>query len=174
MKKIIIGITAIIAIFSLVGCEKSTNSNIDKSYGNSNEERKNINETAEDKRVYITDDLYELWINQIYMDPKEYEGATIRLEGMYTNYYSKAENKNMNMVYRVVSGGAMLDGHTHDDDDEHILQDDMYGFVFDYDGDMPKDNDWIEVEGILEIYESNGEKYLKLKASSVAVKSNLY
>lgn len=173
MRKITIAI--IFIIFTLVGCERSNISNADINLGNSSEENATTDEAVEDKRVYITEDLYEPWINQIYLDPTEYEGATIRLEGMYGTYFSEDDNKNHNMVYRIVTGSGLIYEHTHeesDEDEEHIdnLQDDRYGFVFEYDGHMPEENDWIEVEGILEVYEVNGKDNLSINAKSVTIK----
>lgn len=172
MKKIIISITSIFIIFALVGCENNFNSNIDNE-NDSSKEVEILDKDKEDKRVYITEDLYEPWISQIYLDPREYEGSIIRLEGIYTTNYSETDKKNYNMVYRIVTGGSITYEHTHEDDHDHadLPQNEMYGFEFDYDGNMPKENDWIEVEGILEVYEVNGEDNLKIKANSVTIKS---
>jgi putative membrane protein len=47
----------------------------------------------------------------------------------------------------------------------------MCGFEFTWDGEMPSDNDWIEVVGTLNKYDLDGQTYLTLKASSVTVKT---
>jgi uncharacterized membrane protein YcgQ (UPF0703/DUF1980 family) len=43
----------------------------------------------------------------------------------------------------------------------------MCGFEFSWEGEMPKDNDWIEVTGTLDEYEEDGLSYLILRAKSV-------
>mgnify|MGYP001062721975 FL=1 len=81
-------------------------------------------------------------------------GKTIKIEGMYTT--EKFNNNEYHYVYRVGPGCCGNDGS-------------MCGFEMTYDGEYPKDNDWIEVVGVLETYVEDGQTYLNLKADSVTV-----
>lgn len=108
--------------------------------------------------IDINEKMYVTWINEIYTNTDNYLGKTIRLEGMYTAETVEETNKSYYYVYRQGPGCCGNDGS-------------MCGFEFTFDGTMPKENDWIEVTGVLERYEEDGAEYLSLKASKVEVKS---
>ena len=107
--------------------------------------------------IDITEKMYVTWINEIYVNSDDYLGKTIKIEGMYLSDYIDVTQMTYHFVYRVGPGCCGNDGS-------------MCGFEFVYDGEFPKDNDWIEVIGTLEEYEEDGEEYLRLHADKVTVK----
>lgn len=130
-------------------------------YGNdirvklSSASNKNDTGNQEEKIIEITEKLYVSWINEIYTATQRYTGRKIKIEGMFAA--ETASNKTYYYVYRVGPGCCGNDGA-------------MCGFEFTTDGEYPKENDWIEVIGTLEVYEENGAPYLTLSNSKVTVK----
>lgn len=107
--------------------------------------------------VDITEKMYVAYINEVYTNSKDYIGKTIRIQGMFSSYYDSDKKETDYFVYRVGPGCCGNDGA-------------MCGFQMDWDGDLPQDNDWIEVVGKLESHEDDtGVTYLTLNASSVTV-----
>lgn len=118
-------------------------------------------ELAGDKQsgidVDITEKMYVTYINEIYLNTEDYLGKTIRLQGMYKPYIDENTGLTYYYVYRTGPGCCGNDG-------------DMCGFEFTWDGDMPKDDDWIEVVGSLRSYEDDdGWVYLTLDSKSVTI-----
>lgn len=111
--------------------------------------------TEEEIEVDITEKLYVSYINDIYVNAESYIGKMIRIEGMYLG--ETYEGQNYYYVYRKGPGCCSNDG-------------DMAGFEFTYNGDMPKNGDWIEVVGTLRQYMEGQLAYLTLDAVSVTVK----
>lgn len=111
--------------------------------------------SPEEKVIDITEKLYVSWINEIYTSTSRYVGRKIKIEGMF--FSETVSSKTYYYVYRVGPGCCGNDG-------------DMCGFEFTTDGEYPKENDWIEVIGTLEVYEENGQPYRTLSDSKVTVK----
>lgn len=109
-----------------------------------------------ENEIDITEKLYVSWINEIYTNFDNYKGKTVKIEGMYTAQQYADNGPTYYFVYRVGPGCCGNDGS-------------MCGFEFTYGDKMPKDNDWICVEGILDSYEENGVTYLTIKAKNVTV-----
>lgn len=107
--------------------------------------------------IEITEDMYLSWVNEIYSNEKDYIGKTIKIEGMYSSYYIESEDTTYNLVYRVGPGCCGTDG-------------DMCGFEFESDNELPNENDWIEIEGVLGYYEVNGTEYLTIKDAKINIK----
>ncbi len=141
MKNIKFTLLALMIVF-LVGC--SNNTSVEEIDSNSD-------------TIVISEDMYVTWINEIYVNYQDYIGKKIKLEGMYTNYYSMQDDETYNMVYRVGPGCCGNDGN-------------MAGFKFECAGELPKENDWIEVEGVLDTYEAYEINNLILKDAKVKVK----
>ncbi len=108
--------------------------------------------------IELTENMYVTYINEIYTNYEDYIGRTIKLEGMFTSEYYEPSDTTYEYVYRVGPGCCGNDGS-------------MCGFEFTWDGDMPSDNDWIEVTGVLDKYDLEGQTYLTLRAQSVNVKA---
>jgi putative membrane protein len=108
--------------------------------------------------ITMTDQFYVTYINDIYMNADDYIGKTFRLQGAYTHYtYDFGEGKHtVDYVYRNGPGCCGNDGA-------------MCGFEFLWKGPLPKENDWIEVTGVLKPYVDKNITFLRLTASSVKV-----
>lgn len=106
--------------------------------------------------VDITEKMYVTYINEIYVNTDDYIGQRIRIEGMFQAYTDENTGITYYYVYRTGPGCCGNDGS-------------MCGFEFTWDGEMPKDKDWIEVVGKLGTYEEDGWTYLTLDAESVTV-----
>lgn len=106
--------------------------------------------------VDITEKMYVTYINEIYVNTDDYIGQMIRIEGMFQAYKDENTGITYYYVYRTGPGCCGNDGS-------------MCGFEFTWSGEMPKDNDWIEVVGKLRTYEEDGYTYLTLDAESVTV-----
>ncbi len=106
--------------------------------------------------VDITEKMYVAYINEIYVNTDDYIGKMIRIQGMFQAYTDENTGNIYYYVYRTGPGCCGNDGA-------------MCGFEFTWDGDIPKDNDWIEVVGCLRTYEEDGWTYLTLDAKSVTV-----
>ncbi len=87
----------------------------------------------------------------------DYIARTIKLEGMYLEYYDPSQTTYY-YVYRVGPGCCGNDAR-------------CAASEFTWNGEMPQDNDWIQVTGTLEKYDLDGQTYLTLKASDVEVES---
>jgi putative membrane protein len=110
-----------------------------------------------DEIIDITEKMYVLYINEIYINAEDYIGKTIRVEGMYTSEYYEPTDTTYYYVYRVGPGCCGNDGS-------------MCGFEFSWDGaDTLTENDWIEVVGVLDSYEEEGKSFLTLRAQTVTV-----
>lgn len=106
--------------------------------------------------VDVTENMYVAYINEIYINTEDYLGKVIRIQGMFQAYKDENTGITYYYVYRTGPGCCGNDGS-------------MCGFEFTWDGDMPKDNDWIEVVGKLRQYEEDGTTYLTLDAKSVTI-----
>ena len=106
----------------------------------------------------ITEENFLTLVPGIYEDSASYIGRTIKLEGICT----VAEHR-LHSHYYIYRNAAVYDsnhGHSHNQ---------KLGFEFSYNGDMPKNNDWVEVTGTLGSRIENGNTYLVIEASSVKI-----
>lgn len=106
--------------------------------------------------IEIKEKVFATMCDDIYLNTNDYLGKTIKIEGMAEETIDENYNETIYSVYRTSSGCCGNDGWS--------------GFEYVYDGEKPKDNDWIEVVGVLESYELDGQEYLRLRADSVTVK----
>jgi len=143
----------------MTGCNKKASSESAETH--KNEDSQEI--------IKIMENVYVDYINDIYLDSSKYVGKTIELEGIFTKLKNE-DNKNHLYVYRLTDTVE----HNHDDDnsehenEEHKKVEAMCGLEFDYDGDLPKENDWIKVVGKLEEQDGN----LVINADSVKIMKN--
>ena len=108
----------------------------------------------------ITENTFLSQLTDIHDSPSRYTGKTIKIEGLFTE-----DTHNSHSHYYVYRNASVYDpDHKHN----HIQQ---VGFEFSYKGNMPKENDWIEVVGVLRTYTENGHNSLRLEANSVKVLS---
>ena len=110
--------------------------------------------------IDITESTFMSQLTNIQSNPASYTGKTIKIEGVF-----EADEHNGHSHYYVYRNASVYDpDHKHD----HIQK---IGLEFSYKGNMPKDNDWIEVVGVLRDYTENGHNSLRLEANSVKVLS---
>jgi uncharacterized membrane protein YcgQ (UPF0703/DUF1980 family) len=104
--------------------------------------------------VEIREKMYKTQIDDIYVNTEDYLGETISIQGMCTamNY---GGDEIYHMVYREAFDGCCSNYYC--------------GLEFIWDGEIPKDNEWIEVVGVLDEYTEYGDVYLTLRALSVEV-----
>lgn len=158
MKKVFcIILISLCTIIMMTGCNKKVSSESAETH--KNEDSQEI--------IKIMENVYVDYINDIYLDSSKYVGKTIELEGMFTKLKTE-DSKNHLYVYRLTDTVE----HSHDDDnsehEENKEVEAMSGLEFDYDGDLPKENDWIKVVGKLEEQDGN----LVINADSVKIMKN--
>lgn len=105
----------------------------------------------------IKENLFITQINDIYFNFESYKDKTIIVEGMFTYFVSYFDDAKCPAVYRLGPGCCGNDG--------------WGGFLLDYNGKYPSENDWIRVTGKPYIKETNGFADLYLKVLSIEVKS---
>jgi hypothetical protein len=143
MKKV--SIVSLIAVLLLFGC------------GNAKIISQKAN-TAENTIIEIKEKMFIAQINDVYLNPEDYIGKTIKLEGLF-----KAEQYVENappycFVLRYGPGCCGSDGNA--------------GFEVAWDKQdklYPNDDDWVEAVGVLATYEEDGYPYLYLALSSLTV-----
>jgi len=106
----------------------------------------------------ITESNYLLITEDIYKNPTDYTGRTVKIEGLF-----EADGHGEHSHYYVYRYAPVYNGeHGH-------VQIQKLGFEVSYKGDMPKDNDWIEIVGVLQSRISHGNTILVLEADSITV-----
>jgi hypothetical protein len=113
--------------------------------------------TADESGILmIREKLFIQQCNDVYLNPDEYVGRTIRLEGIYDEYLDEESGETSRYVIRYGPGCCGYDG--------------MAGFEFMYDGETkPKQDDWIEATGIVELVGPESESYVVLRLSGLRV-----
>lgn len=105
--------------------------------------------------IEIKEKMFIAQTNDIYINPEDYLGKTIRYEGIFDSYYYEEADMTYYYVIRYGPGCCGFDANA--------------GFEVAWSGDYPDKNDWVEVTGVLEEYEEDGNKYLRLNVSSLTV-----
>lgn len=148
-KKIIILLISICMVVVLVGCN-NTKSRVN--------DKENINENDNSEEIVkIMESVYLDYLYDIYIDKERYLGKTIEIEGMFTQENSKDTSKYY--VYR-------LSDSTHEHDGQEHTEEVMTGLEFIYDKEIPKENDWIKVRGILK-EKDDGSIYINAKSVQI-------
>ena len=169
MKKLFI----LIFIFTLLltGCNKK-NTKIPTENDNSTiesivETQKNIsNEKLETTDLDYKDDkskniieikekMFISQVNDIYINKEDYLGKTIKIEGIFSEYYYDVTDKTYYYVMRYGPGCCGDDGNV--------------GFEVLWEQTYPKLNDWVEAVGVLELYQEMDSEYLRLRLTSLKV-----
>lgn len=165
------------------GCQNEQNVNVDSTKQNIQEEanlsdeaakltessltdeteQANQTESQEAKSSVTNQDIIEIKENvfatmcdDIYLNTTDYLGKTLKIEGIASETMDEAYDEMIYSVYRTSPGCCGNDGWS--------------GFEYTYEGTMPEPDDWIEVIGVLESYELDGQEYLRIRANSVTVK----
>ena len=103
----------------------------------------------------IREKMFVAQSNDIYLNAPDYLGKTIKYEGLFKTLYVEQEDMT---VYYVIRYGPGCCGY-----------DSECGFEVRWDQEYPADDEWVEVTGVLEEYEYNGNKYLYLNVTSMKV-----
>ena len=121
----------------------------------SEEDSKNDITVNDSEIVEINEKMFLAQIDDVYYNYEEYKDKTIKLEGMYGVFYSWDGESSANVVYRNGPGCCGNDG--------------WGGFLLNYDGEFPAENDWIEVIGTPELVEDGEFMDLYLNVISIKV-----
>lgn len=114
---------------------------------------------ADEDVVVITEKLFIAQTNDIYLNPQDYLGKTIRYEGMYKNS-ADWDNGLDEILHFVVRYGPGCCGY-----------DDEAGFEVRWYGRYPKVDDWVEVIGTLQEQEyASGMKVLYVEVDDMIIK----
>lgn len=114
-----------------------------------------IPSTDADGVIEIKEKMFIAQSNDIYLNPEDYIGKTIKYEGLFKPSYWEDEDETFYFVIRYGPGCCGYDGEA--------------GFEITWDGAMPKEDDWCEVVGKLEVYEVDNMPFLRLAAHSLTV-----
>jgi uncharacterized membrane protein YcgQ (UPF0703/DUF1980 family) len=111
---------------------------------------------TDDSEVFeIREKMFIAQSNDIYFNPEDYLGKTIKYEGIFQEYPVPEENLIYRSVIRYGPGCCGIDANA--------------GFEVIWDKDYPEQDDWVEVVGKLVQYEEYGTKYLRIELSSLTV-----
>lgn len=106
-----------------------------------------INNAKNDDIIEINEKVFITQINDIFFNFEDYKDKTIVVEGMYSIFESEISDIKMPVVYRNGPGCCSNDAWA--------------GFLLKYNGELPKENDWIRVTGKPEL-EHTKEGYTNL------------
>jgi uncharacterized membrane protein YcgQ (UPF0703/DUF1980 family) len=108
--------------------------------------------------VEIKEKMFVAQTNDVYLNPDEYLGRTIKLEGMFG-----LDSEMLPPIYYVFRYGPGCCGYDANAGFEVVWKDGKAAY--------PDENDWVEAAGVLESYEDDGEPYLRLALTSLTVKA---
>ncbi|MDR2515554.1 MAG: hypothetical protein LBD02_10195 [Christensenellaceae bacterium] len=109
--------------------------------------------------VAIKEKMFIAQLNDVYLNQDTYLGKTIKFEGMFTQYTWDEQGLTCYLVYRNSPGCCGADGQAGFE----VIWPDGSNQAY------PNENDWVEAVGVLEEYEEDGYKYLRLALSSLTV-----
>lgn len=112
--------------------------------------------TADGEIFEIREKMFITQINDIYLNIDDYKDKTIKVEGMYGVLVSYDSDDEYGVVYRNGPGCCGNDG--------------WGGFFLNYDGELPEENDWIEVIGTPELVQDGAYTDLYLNVTSLQIK----
>jgi uncharacterized membrane protein YcgQ (UPF0703/DUF1980 family) len=104
--------------------------------------------------IEIKDKLFVAQSNDIYYNAEDYLGKTITYEGIFDAYEAPG-GEFFYSVIRYGPGCCGIDANP--------------GFEVGWSGGYPEPDDWVKVTGILEAYEEDGYKYLRLALTGYEV-----
>ncbi|MDR0652894.1 MAG: hypothetical protein LBG12_06260 [Synergistaceae bacterium] len=108
--------------------------------------------------VEIKEKMFVAQTNDVYINPDEYLGRTIKLEGMFG-----LDTEMSPPLYYVFRYGPGCCGYDANAGFEVVWKDEKTAY--------PNENDWVEAAGVLENYDEDGEPYLRLALTSLTVKA---
>ncbi|MDR3356743.1 MAG: hypothetical protein LBO04_06100 [Spirochaetaceae bacterium] len=117
-------------------------------------------EAANKTTLEIKEKLFIAQTNDIYLNPDEYVGRRIKLEGLFKSDKYVGSNQTYRFVLRYGPGCCGYDGTAGFEVNWPPDQDTAY----------PAEDDWVEAVGVLDSYEEDGYPYLYLSLESLTVK----
>jgi uncharacterized membrane protein YcgQ (UPF0703/DUF1980 family) len=117
-------------------------------------------ETANKPTLEIKEKLFIAQTNDVYLNPDEYMGRRIRLEGLFKRDAYLGGEQTYCFVLRYGPGCCGYDGTAGFEVSWPEGQDAAY----------PAEDDWVEVVGVLDSYEEDGYPYIYLSLESLEVK----
>ena len=105
--------------------------------------------------IEIKEKMFVAQTNDVYYNPEDYLGKTLKYEGLFDTYDDPDDGQTYYAVIRYGPGCCGIDLNA--------------GFEVLWNREYPDPNDWVEAVGVLEEYEENGQKYLRLALSSLTV-----
>ncbi|MDR3279667.1 MAG: hypothetical protein LBT23_04065 [Synergistaceae bacterium] len=113
---------------------------------------------ADDEIIDIKEKMFVTQTNDVYVNPDEYMGRTIRLEGIL-GVIDDVDP----ICYFVYRFGPGCCGYDSNAGFEVVWHNENATY--------PSDNDWVEATGVLESYEDEGEPFIRLSLKSLIVKA---
>jgi hypothetical protein len=107
--------------------------------------------------VEIKEKLFIAQTNDVYLNPEDYMGKTIKLEGLFKTETGYDEQASYCFVLRYGPGCCGNDGNAG------------FEVAWDAAGPYPPEDEWVEAVGVLKSYEEDGYPYLYLALSSLQV-----
>ncbi|MDR2098250.1 MAG: hypothetical protein LBP37_07005 [Spirochaetaceae bacterium] len=151
-KKIIFLLSALLVMINIPACKHKT------AQAAAAAETKKTEASAK-PTLEIKEKLFIAQTNDIYLNPEEYMGRRIKLEGLFKSDMYVGSDVNYRFVLRYGPGCCGYDGSA--------------GFEVswpkDRDAAYPAEDDWVEAVGVLDSYEEDGYPYLYLSLESLEV-----
>ena len=154
MKKTI-PVLALILIFLCACSSGNTTPTAEPPAEHTSESAASIPEIDESQITEITEKMFIEQVNDVYLNPNDYLGKPIKLEGVFESFYLEDTDETLRYVRRMGPGCCGNDG--------------FVGFEVIFGGEYPEANDWVELIGIFEEYEENDMQYFRIRAASLTV-----
>jgi uncharacterized membrane protein YcgQ (UPF0703/DUF1980 family) len=152
MKKYLLVICLLLAMLSSA-CAGNTDAATNEAAG---EEDISLGKPAMGYDLEIKEKMFIAQVTDIELNASSYEGKVVKVEGMYFGYFDSYSDRDYNYVQRRSPGCCGNDG--------------IVGFEFVFEGDMPENNDWIEVIGKVELFTVEDRERVRLHAEKLTVK----
>ncbi len=108
--------------------------------------------------LYIQEKMFVTQVNDIYINPEEYLGKTLRFQGIFGSYLDPDTQQVYYSVIRYGPGCCGIDGYV--------------GFEVlwsEEDKAYAQENDWVEVWGVLEEYEEKGAIFMRIRLEGLEI-----
>ena len=170
MKRLLLFIT-LVSLLACAGCSTeavspsqvtipTSTANTDLSGETKTDDTKADNDktSKKDDSVFeIREKMFIAQCNDIYLNLKDFEGRTVKIEGFCDTDIDPETGKTYYGVIRKGPGCCGNDG--------------VAGFEFTYGGQYPKQNDWLEVVGKITVVKKGNYDVVVIDASKVTVKT---
>jgi hypothetical protein len=116
--------------------------------------------------IDIKEKMFIAQTNDVYLNPEDYLGRTIKLEGLFKSLVYEGRDDPYCFVLRYGPGCCGNDGNAGFEvawDDSSLRTEDPSGQVY------PHEDDWVEALGVLDSYEEDGYPYLYISLASLKI-----